>query len=193
MRSLAGSLLWRGLLAVVVGIIAIAWPGVTILAVVIIFAIAAFGASIGQAVRAFSSNGFGPVIGHLLLSLLDVAAGLVAVLWPGITAFALTIWIGIWAVVSGFGEFVMAFAYGETGGQRFLFGLTGLVTIALGIVLFAPRCRRGCTGRGLRALQPGNGYRQPRASRTSPPRRQAAFPYGELRRGRAGRRGRTRR
>ncbi|MGA8296523.1 MAG: DUF308 domain-containing protein [Acidimicrobiales bacterium] len=137
MRSLAGSLLWRGLLAVVVGIIAIAWPGVTILAVVIIFAIAAFGASIGQAVRAFSSNGFGPVIGHLLLSLLDVAAGLVAVLWPGITAFALTIWIGIWAVVSGFGEFVMAFAYGETGGQRFLFGLTGLVTIALGIVLFA--------------------------------------------------------
>jgi uncharacterized membrane protein HdeD (DUF308 family) len=50
---------------------------------------------------------------------------------------ALTIWIGAWAVVTGFGEVAMAFASGETAGQRALFGLGGFLSVALGIVLFA--------------------------------------------------------
>jgi uncharacterized membrane protein HdeD (DUF308 family) len=136
-RSLSTSPLWRGLLAVAVGIVAIAWPGVTITAVVIIFAIAAFADATIQAARAFSSERAGPVVGHLLLALLDVAAAVVAIAWPGITALALTIWIGAWAVVTGFGEVAMAFASGKTVGQRSLFGLGGLLSVALGIVLFA--------------------------------------------------------
>jgi hypothetical protein len=36
-----------------------------------------------QAIRAFSSGNAGPVIGHLLLSLIDIAAGVVAIVWPG--------------------------------------------------------------------------------------------------------------
>ena len=136
-RSLSTSLLWRGLLAVAVGIVAIAWPGVTIGAVVIIFAIAAFADAASQAVRAFSSDGAGPLVGHLLLGLLDVAAAVVAIAWPGITALALTIWIGAWAVVTGFGEVAMAFRSGETAGERALFGLGGLLSVAFGIVLFA--------------------------------------------------------
>jgi uncharacterized membrane protein HdeD (DUF308 family) len=136
-RSLSRSLLWRGLLAIAVGIIAIAWPGVTITAVVVIFAIAAFTDATVQASRAFSSDAVGPVVGRLLLTLVDVAAGVVAIVWPGITAYALTIWIGIWAVVVGVGEFAMAFASDETVGDRTLFGLTGLLSVALGVVLFA--------------------------------------------------------
>lgn len=136
-RSLSNSLLWRGLLLLAVGIVAIAWPGVTILALVIIFAIAVFADAFIQGARAFSSDGAGPVVGHLLLALLDVAAGIVALVWPGITAFALTIWIGVWAVVTGIGEFATAFASDETGGERALFGLSGLLSVALGVVLFA--------------------------------------------------------
>jgi Short repeat of unknown function (DUF308) len=76
----------RGVLVVIVGIIAIAWPGVTILALVILFAIYAFMAAALQAVRAFSSGSAGPVLGHLLLGLIDLAAGIVALAWPGPTA-----------------------------------------------------------------------------------------------------------
>jgi uncharacterized membrane protein HdeD (DUF308 family) len=136
-RSLSTSLLWRGLLGLAVGIIAIVWPGVTLISVVIIFAIAAFSDSIFQAARAFSSDGAGPVLGHLLIALLDVASGVVALAWPGITAYVLTIWIGAWAVVTGIGEFALTFGSDETGGQRALFGLGGLLSIALGLVLFA--------------------------------------------------------
>jgi uncharacterized membrane protein HdeD (DUF308 family) len=137
LRSLFKSLLWRGLLAIAVGIIALVWPGVTIAAVVVIFAVAAFVDAFVQAGVAFSSERAGPVAGHLLLALLDVAAGVVALAWPAITAYALTIWIGAWAVVTGIWEFGMAFASGETFGQRALFGLGGLLSVVLGIVLFA--------------------------------------------------------
>ena len=135
--SLSSSLLWRGLLALVVGIIAIAWPGITVLALVIIFAIAAFGDAFIEFGRAFSSDGAGGVIGYVLLGLIDVAAGVAAIAWPGITAFVLTICIGIWAVVAGIGEVTLSFLSDETGGERALFGLGGLLSITLGIVVFA--------------------------------------------------------
>jgi uncharacterized membrane protein HdeD (DUF308 family) len=136
-RSFSRSLLWRGLLAIAVGIIAIVWPGITITSVVVIFAIAAFTDATVQASRAFASDAAGPAVGRLLLGLVDVAAGVVAIVWPGITAYALTVWIGIWAVVVGTGEFAMAFASDKTAGGRALFGLTGLLSVALGVVLFA--------------------------------------------------------
>src|SRR2546428_5222357 len=138
LRSLSASLLWRGLLAVAIGIIAILWPGVTITAVVVIFAVAVFVDAVHQGSRAFSSEKAGPVAGHLLLALLDIAAGVVAIAWPGITALALTIWIGAWAVVTGIGEFAMAFASHEAAGQRALLGFGGLLSLALRVALFAP-------------------------------------------------------
>ena len=134
---MTASLFWRGLLAIAIGVVAIAWPGITIGAFVILFAIAAFVSGIMQATRAFSGDSAGPVVGHLLLALIDAAAGVVALAWPGITAYVLTIWIGAWAVVSGVGEFALAFASNDTAGERALFGLGGLMSIALGIVLFA--------------------------------------------------------
>jgi uncharacterized membrane protein HdeD (DUF308 family) len=137
LQSLSRSLVWRGLLAIAVGVIAVVWPGVTIAAVVIIFAIAAFTDAVIQASRTFSSDTAGPVVGHLLLGVVDVAAGVVAIVWPDITAYALTIWIGVWAIVIGGGEFAMALASDETAGDRALLGLTGLLWVALGVVLFA--------------------------------------------------------
>jgi uncharacterized membrane protein HdeD (DUF308 family) len=136
-KSLSRSLVWRGLLAVAVGIIAIAWPNVTISAVVIIFAIGAFAGSFAQAVMGFSEDRVGPVLGHLLLALLDAAAGVVALVWPSITAYALTIWIGAWAVVTGGAELGMVFTSGRAAGQRALFAISGLISVALGVVLFA--------------------------------------------------------
>jgi uncharacterized membrane protein HdeD (DUF308 family) len=66
-KSSSTSLILLGILAVIVGIIAIAWPGVTILALVILFAVYAFLDAGLQATRAFSSRSAGPVFGHLLL------------------------------------------------------------------------------------------------------------------------------
>ncbi len=134
-KSLSSALLWRGLLAVAIGVVSVAWPGITVGALVIIFAAYAFLAAIADGARAFSSDRAGPVAGYLLLALLSTAAGVVALVWPGITALVLTIWIAAWAFVTGAVEVAMAFRSGERAGDRALWALTGLVSIALGVVL----------------------------------------------------------
>ncbi len=138
LRSVSTSLILRGALAVVVGVIAFGWPGITILALVILFAVYAFTDAGLEGVRAFSSGTAGPVIGHLLLGLIDLAAGVVAIVWPGPTALVLVLVVGIWAFIGGFAEIFAAFQAGETAGTRALFIIiAGLVSVAFGVVLFA--------------------------------------------------------
>lgn len=111
--SLSTSLLWRGLLAGAVGIVSVAWPNITVGAFVILFAVFAFIAAATDTMRAFSSDKARPVAGYLLLALLSAAAGVVALVWPGITALALVIWVGAWALVTGIVESALAFRQGE--------------------------------------------------------------------------------
>jgi len=136
-KSTSTSLILRGILAIIVGIIALAWPGVTVLALVILFAIYAFIDAGLQAMRALSSAKAGTGVGNLLLGLLDLAAGVVALVWPGPTALVLVLVVAIWAVVGGSFEIAAAFGAGETAGTRALFILAGLVSIAFGVVLFS--------------------------------------------------------
>jgi len=137
LNSLSTSLILRGLLAVAVGIIALAWPQVTILALVIVFAVYAFIAAGLQAMRAFSSRTAGPVFGHLLLVLVDLAAGVIALAWPGPTALVLVLIVGIWAVIAGIAEIAAAFGKGEPAGTRAAFIFAGLISVAFGVVLCA--------------------------------------------------------
>ena len=137
LKSLSTSLIARGLLAVAVGIVALAWPGITVLALVILFAIYAFIAAGMEAVKAFSSERAGPVMGHLLLGLVDVGAGVIALAWPGPTALVLVLLVGAWAMVAGLVEIYAGFEVGESAGTRALFFVSGLISIAFGIVLFA--------------------------------------------------------
>jgi uncharacterized membrane protein HdeD (DUF308 family) len=136
-KSMSTSLIVRGVLAVIVGIIAIAWPNVTVLALVILFAVYAFMDAGLELARAFSSRPAGPVVGHLLLALIGIAAGIVALAWPGPTALVLVVVVAVWAFIGGFFELFAAFGSGETAGTRAMFILAGLVSIAFGVVLAA--------------------------------------------------------
>jgi len=136
-KSVSTSLILRGLLALGVGVMALAWPGVTVLALVILFAVYAFMAAGLESLRAFSSHTAGPVLGHLLLGLLDIAAGALALAWPGPTALVLVLVVASWAVLTGLMEVYAAFSTGEEAGTRAMFILGGLVSVAFGVVLFA--------------------------------------------------------
>jgi uncharacterized membrane protein HdeD (DUF308 family) len=136
-KSTSTSLILLGILAIIVGIFAIAWPGVTILALVILFAVYAFMLAGLQGARAFASRAAGPVLGHLLLALIDLVAGVVALAWPAPTAFVLVIVVAAWALAGGFAEFFAGFGSGEAAGTRALFILSGLVSVAFGVLLFA--------------------------------------------------------
>jgi uncharacterized membrane protein HdeD (DUF308 family) len=136
LRSLSTLLILRGILAVILGIVALAWPGVTVLALVVLFAVTAFIAAGVQAFLAFSGPGR-PVAGHLLLGLADLAAGVIALAWPRATALVLVLIVGGWAVFAGMFGIVVAVRSDELARSRPLFILGGLGTVAFGVSLFA--------------------------------------------------------
>ena len=137
LKSVSTSLIFRGVLALGVGLTALAWPGVTVLALVVLFAVYAFMAAGFEGLRAFSSRTAGPVFGHLLVGLIDIAAGAVAVAWPGPTVLVLVLVVASWAVLTGLVEVYAAFARGEEAGTRAMLILGGLVSVVFGVVLFA--------------------------------------------------------
>jgi len=127
----------QGVLALIIGVIAVAWPSVTLGAVVLLFAVFAIVDAARRVVQATSRGSAGAVTGQILLALIDVAAAAVAIVWPGLTALALTVVVGIWALVIGVGELVMTFAPASGGWERALYGLAGLISIAFAAVLLA--------------------------------------------------------
>jgi uncharacterized membrane protein HdeD (DUF308 family) len=137
LKSLSNALILRGIVAVALGIIALLWPGVTVLTLVVLFAVTAFIAAAVQAMFAVNSAAGGQVAGHLLLGLADLAAGVIALAWPGATALVLVLIVGCWAVFVGVFGIVLAFRADELARSRAVFILSGLGAVAFGVTLFA--------------------------------------------------------
>ncbi|RZU01866.1 uncharacterized membrane protein HdeD (DUF308 family) [Kribbella rubisoli] len=134
--AVSKALVWRGLLAIAIGVVSVVWPHITVGAFVILFAVYAFIAAGMDAVRAFTSGGAGGVVGNLLLSLLSLAAGVIALVWPGPTATVLTLIVGWWALFTGLVEIAMVFTSGRRAGERAWLILSGLISIVFGVALF---------------------------------------------------------
>jgi uncharacterized membrane protein HdeD (DUF308 family) len=128
--------MWRGTLAIAIGIVAIVWPSVTVSVLVALFAIYVFCDAVGHFYRAYASERGGTTAGHVTIGLLDVAAGVVALVWPTITLFVLAIWLAAWAVVTGVIEIGAAFTVPARRGIRTSMGLFGAISLLFGIVLF---------------------------------------------------------
>ncbi|HVN62907.1 MAG TPA: DUF308 domain-containing protein [Gaiellaceae bacterium] len=71
-----------------------------------------------------------------LNGLVSVAVGVMILVWPGISVYALTIVFGIWALATGLVNFGTAFT-SEAKEQRWWFVLSGLIGIATGVVVLA--------------------------------------------------------
>src|SRR5690242_2910568 len=69
-----------------------------------------------------------------LNGLLSIAVGVVILVWPGISLFALTILFGVYALVTGVVGLYYAFT-AEAGGERGWLVFSGLLGIAVGIVV----------------------------------------------------------
>lgn len=126
----------RGIGAIIFGVIALLWPDLTVGAMVIIFGVFAIADGIADIAGAFV---FGGVPGESrlirgLLGLVSIGAGIVALLWPDITALALLYVVAIWAIMIGVGEIVAAIRLREVIEGEWLLGLGGLLAIVFGVI-----------------------------------------------------------
>jgi uncharacterized membrane protein HdeD (DUF308 family) len=127
----------RGVLGIVFGIVAFLLPGATMLSIILIFAgyMMADGVlGIVAAVRAARSH---DRWGWLTFEgILSIVTGIIAALWPGLTAIAFVLLVAAWAIVTG-GLMVAAAFDLNTEHGRWWLALSGFVSIIFGCLLIA--------------------------------------------------------
>src|ERR1700704_4177013 len=99
----------RGAAALLFGILALIWPGITLLVLVALFAAYALisgGAAVVASIRNRNSDKGWWLI--LLLGLVSLVAGVIAVFNPGITILVLVVLMGANALVTGILDIVVA-------------------------------------------------------------------------------------
>src|SRR5579871_449882 len=134
-------LLLRGIAAILFGILTFAWPGVTLMVLVLICGTLALVDGI-FALLAASAGAIGSwkTWWSILSGIAGIAVGLVTFLWPGLTALALLLYIGVWAIVHGVFEIIGAIQLHKEINNEWLLAAGGLLSILFGlIVLLAPK------------------------------------------------------
>src|SRR2546430_1954167 len=126
----------RGVIAILFGLVALIWPDLTIVALALLFGAYALIDGASMVIDGFRGDRTGGQrAAYLIGGLLGVAAGVVTLLWPGITALVLVIMVGAWALVTGILDILAATQI--RGG--WLLVLVGTLSLLAGVlILFRP-------------------------------------------------------
>ena len=126
----------RGVAAILFGVVAFMWPGITLAALVLLFAFWALFdgilALIGSVGAAEAHEPWWPLV---FMGLLGIAAGLFTLRWPGITALALLFVIAYWSILRGLLEIVAAVRLRHLIPGDWWVIISGIASIAFGVLL----------------------------------------------------------
>jgi uncharacterized membrane protein HdeD (DUF308 family) len=127
----------RGIVGIIFGLIALILPGPTMLSLVLLFSaymLVDGVAGIISAVRAMRRRDRWDLL--IFEGLADIAVGILAFLWPGITVVAFVLLVAAWAIVSGGLMTVAGLRLNISHGRWWLI-LGGLLSLAYGVLLIA--------------------------------------------------------
>ena len=128
------TLVLRGLAAIIFGILAYIWPGITFTVLVLLFGAYALWDGVFALISAFRTQGQRRW-SLVLIGLVGVAAGLITFFWTDAATIAILSIIAAWAVLTGILEIVSAIRLREEiEGEWFLL-LSGLLSVLFGIAL----------------------------------------------------------
>src|SRR5258708_297316 len=140
LRSLADNwwlLLLRGLAAVAFGVLAFFWPGLTLITLTWLWGAYALSDGVIDIWAAFnaSSGDAGSRWWLGLSGIVSILAGVIAVLYTGISTLVLLMFIAVWAVIIGAIQIWGAIALRRVLQHEWLLILSGVLSIAFGIIL----------------------------------------------------------
>jgi uncharacterized membrane protein HdeD (DUF308 family) len=131
--------LLRGIAAIAFGILAFFWPGIALVTLVYLWGTYAIVDGVLALAAAIAGMG-GEIVPRWWLVLVGIAgilAGVLAFVWPDITAQVLLALIAAWAIMIGVLQIVGAIQLRKEIEGEWLLGLSGLLWILFGVALVA--------------------------------------------------------
>jgi uncharacterized membrane protein HdeD (DUF308 family) len=128
-------ILLRGIAAIIFGVLAFIWPGITLVTLVLFFG--AF--TLVDGVLALAHAIMGGKVGSrwwlALIGVLGILVGLLTFMWPGLTALVLLVFIASWAIVLGVFQIIGAVRLRKEIDNEWTIGLGGALSVLFGVVL----------------------------------------------------------
>jgi uncharacterized membrane protein HdeD (DUF308 family) len=124
-------------LAILFGLSAFIWPGITWLTLILFFGVYAIVDGLIAIGTGFARTKDTPRWWAFLLEgLISIGAGVVALIWPDLATLVLVYMIAAWAVFTGILEIVAAIRLRHEIDNEWFLALGGILSIGLGILLF---------------------------------------------------------
>jgi uncharacterized membrane protein HdeD (DUF308 family) len=130
-----GFILLRGIIAILFGLVTFAWPGITLFTLVLLYGAFAFVdgvLAIGAAIRGGVPA---PRWWLAVVGVIGIAAGILTLLWPHITAIVLLLFIAGWAIATGIMQIVGAFKLRKEIDNEWLLIASGVLSVLFGCLL----------------------------------------------------------
>jgi uncharacterized membrane protein HdeD (DUF308 family) len=128
----------RGAVAIAFAVLILVWPSIGLTALIALFGAFALIAGLATIAGTFSVPMPGNRRAWLVAEgLLGVAVGVVVFIWPSLSALGLLYAIAAWAIAIGIFEIALSFNLPISGHRSLLLGLSGLLSIAFGVIMFA--------------------------------------------------------
>ena len=126
----------RGVLALLLGLAAFVWPGLTLLVLITMFGIYALADGVVAIVTGIRQTKNSPRWWVFLLEgLIGIGAGVVALIWPYLATAVLLGIIAAWAIITGVFEIAAAIRLRREINNEWLLMLGGLLSILFGVAL----------------------------------------------------------
>jgi len=126
----------RGAVAIVFGIVALIWPGLTLAALIFLFGAYVLVDGIFAVINGISAYGERKRWWVLVLEgIAGIIIGIVTFVYPGLTALTLLTIIGVWAIFTGVMEIAAAIQLRKVITGELLMALSGLASVAFGVLV----------------------------------------------------------
>jgi uncharacterized membrane protein HdeD (DUF308 family) len=131
------ALLWRGIIAIALGLLVWSRPGISLKLMILAFGLWALIDGIVATWLAFEDRPQQSWGWMLLDGIIGIVIGLIALARPGATALALLFLIAIWAVLRGILEIVVAISLRKEVKGEWRLLVAGIISIVFGAIVFS--------------------------------------------------------
>ena len=129
-------LLLRGIAAIIFGGLALSWPGMTLLTLVLFYGAYALIDGVLAIVAAITGGTLLPRWWLAVVGLLGIAAGILTFMMPGLTTIVLLYLIAGWAIATGVFQIVGAIRLRKEIDNEWFLILAGIVSVLFGVGMF---------------------------------------------------------